>query len=121
MIIWYDCPKCGLEDSSDGEHFCGKCEEEYARLLKREEKMLNKYHTMDCENNMTSEEICNKFANSLERAMFNSFEELVGHNDDVPNHSAIYLSQILSGVLMARIEDAKKRFEQILLDNGAEP
>ena len=40
MIIWYDCPKCGLEDSSDGEHFCGKCEEEYARLLKREEKML---------------------------------------------------------------------------------
>jgi hypothetical protein len=21
MIIWYDCPKCGLEDSSDGEHF----------------------------------------------------------------------------------------------------
>jgi hypothetical protein len=70
---------------------------------------------------MTSEEICNRFANSLERAVFNCFEELLEHNYDVPNHSALCLSRKLSDILMVRMEDAEERFEQILLDNGAEP
>lgn len=24
-----ECPKCGKKDSSDGERYCGKCEEEW--------------------------------------------------------------------------------------------
>ena len=28
-VVWYDCPRCGRENSSDGEHFCGSCEQDY--------------------------------------------------------------------------------------------
>lgn len=27
----YPCPRCGAPDSSDGEHYCARCEVEYRR------------------------------------------------------------------------------------------
>jgi uncharacterized Zn finger protein (UPF0148 family) len=38
-MTWYDCPKCGLKESSwDGHTFCGVCEEEYWASLSNEER-----------------------------------------------------------------------------------
>ena len=44
MVIWYDCPRCGLENSSDGEHFCGGCERKYAQEQEGYQEMLDEYN-----------------------------------------------------------------------------
>jgi len=53
---WYDCPKCGKPESSDGEHFCGACEEHYQAEQKswREQEQelaarMRATHADDCD------------------------------------------------------------------------
>jgi len=56
---WYDCPKCGKPESSDGEHFCGACEEKYKQeqidWKKQEREYLKnqiRNHADDCDCNL---------------------------------------------------------------------
>lgn len=47
MFEWVDCPRCGKEKSSDGEHFCGKCEEKYIAEQEEYEKILKENQSKD--------------------------------------------------------------------------
>lgn len=47
----YDCPLCGKKDSSDGEHFCWKCEQKYheeQEQYKEEEKKAIRIKIESC-------------------------------------------------------------------------